>query len=82
MKRAKKFSKKAVIEFIRTYCLCVTNDEFVNYEWSNDTTCRLYFAHMIYSSVLSNLPSNWEYYVAYTYRDGSKVCLTIFDSCL
>lgn len=79
MKRAKKFSKKAVIEFIRTYCQCVTNDEFVNYEWFNDTICRLYFGHMIYGSVLKNLPSNWNYYVVYASKAGCNVCLTIYE---
>lgn len=79
MKRAKKFSKKAVNEFIRTYCQCVINDEFVRYEWSNDTICRIYFSHMIYRFVFQNLPSNWNFYVAYTYRDGSNVCLTILE---
>lgn len=79
MKRAKKFSKKAVNEFVRTYCQCVTNDVFIRHEWIDEHTCVLRFKSMIYSSVMSNIPSNWSFYVGHSFVDGSNLVLTIYE---
>lgn len=79
MKRAKKFSKKAVNEFVRTYCQTSSNDDFVSFEWSDDFTCRIFFREFVSGVIFRNIPSNWLFYVAHTYRSGCNVCLTIYE---
>lgn len=77
MKRAKKFSKKAVIEFVNHFCVPVAIDDYVCFEWIDDNTCRIFFKEFIAGVIFREIPSNWSYYVAYTYRSDCNVVLTI-----